>query len=68
MSAYDPNFVSTAFSTACAGYLSAPAAELPLIKAALPQPLTIRERAIYAAIAFGIENPQEWDRRRRRMT
>ncbi len=66
MSLYDPNFVSAQFAAVSAGYLRAPASELPLIKAALPRPATLREQAIYAAIEVGIKFPAEWDERRRR--
>ena len=64
MSLYDPNFVSAQFAAVSAGYLSAPARELPFIKAALPRPKTLREQAIYAAVEIGIKFPQEWDARR----
>ena len=36
MSIHDPNFVSTRFASASAGYLTTPAAELVLMRAALP--------------------------------
>ncbi len=66
MNRYSPDFISIPFGVASHGYLSAPAADLPLIKAALPRPATEREKGIYAAIEYGIANPAEWDARRRR--
>ena len=57
MSDFDPNYMSVEFSAASAGYLTASAAELVQIKARLPRPVTIRERAIYAAIEHRINQP-----------
>jgi hypothetical protein len=66
VSVFDPNFVSEPFATASAGYLEAYAAQLPLIKAALPRPQTKREVAIRDAIEYGIQHPREWNARFRR--
>lgn len=66
MNKYSPDFISVQFGSASQGYLSAPAADLPLIKAGLPSPVTEREKGIYAAIEYGIAHPEEWDARRRR--
>jgi hypothetical protein len=67
VSFHDPNYVCPQFADASAGYLTAPAKALPVILARLPQPRTVRERAIYDVIEIGIRSPQEWDSRRRRM-
>ena len=67
MNRYSPDFISSQFGVASQGYLSASAADLPLIKSRLPRPETERERGIYAAIEHGIAFPEEWDTRRRRM-
>ncbi len=63
MSIHDPNFVSTRFASASAGYLTTYAAELILMRAALPMPTTTREWAIYTAIEYGIRHPVEWNAR-----
>jgi hypothetical protein len=65
---HDPNFLSPAYAFGSAGYLRATAAELALIKAGLPRPHTVRERAIYDTIQYGIENPVAWNRRLHRRT
>ena len=66
MNRYSPDFISIQFGVASHGYLSAPAADLPLSKAALPRPATEREKGIYAAIEYGIAFPEAWDAWRRR--
>lgn len=63
MSVFDPNFVSEPFAIASAGYLEVTAAELAMIKAALPRPQSKREFAIYDAVEYGIRNPQAWNAR-----
>ena len=63
MSIHDPNFVSTRFASASAGYLTTPAAELVLMRAALPKPTTVREWAIYRVIEHGVRHPVEWNAR-----
>jgi hypothetical protein len=61
---FDPNYLSPAFQTAAAGYLSTPARALADKLDRLPEAKSLRERAILEAIADGIRNPSRWERNR----
>ena len=58
---FTPNFLSPQFEVASLGYLSAHARQLPDFLAKLPRPVSVRERAIEAAIAWGVDHPDEWN-------
>ena len=61
MSIFDPNHLSADFEAATRGYLKTPGRQLHVMLELLPRPMTLRERAIYAAICWGVEHPAEWD-------
>jgi len=50
----DPGYMSPEFASASAGYLRAPVERLPAMLAALPEPVSDRERAVVAAIRWRI--------------
>lgn len=62
--------LSPAFELASAGYLAASADELPALAirlrvAADGRRISLRERAIIAAVDWGCANPREWSIRQR---
>lgn len=51
---FDPSYMSPEFAVASAGYLSLDPRRLPDMLAALPEPVSARERAVVAAIRWRI--------------
>lgn len=59
-----PDYLSTAFQQAAAGYLSTPSHGLPAVLRSLPMPTSMREHAIAEAIRDGVRDPVRWERNR----
>lgn len=56
-----PSYLSPDFAQGALGYLGVPARRLADFARRLPLPRTLRERAISAAIEWGVANPDAWD-------
>jgi hypothetical protein len=56
----DPNYISADFISVSLGYLSLHERRLPDLLRILPAPASTREKAIAAAIRWGVDNPNMW--------
>jgi len=55
------DYISARFSAVCHGYLRTPGHRLKTILDDLPPATALRERAIRAAIQWGVDHPALWD-------
>jgi hypothetical protein len=60
---YDHGYMSPEFALACAGYFRLDPAQLPAMLRALPDPVSIRERAVVAAIRWRIAHARISERK-----
>ena len=58
---FDLSYISPDFERTANGYLSTRAKDLAMMFAVLPRANCVRERAIEAAIAWGVRNLVQWD-------
>lgn len=61
---YDHGYMSPEFALISAGYLRVDVCHLPAMLRALPDPVSIRERAVVAAIRWRINHARLTERRR----
>ncbi len=61
---YDYGYMSPEFALISAGYLRVEVEQLPVMLRALPDPVSIRERAVVAAIRWRINHARLTKRRR----
>lgn len=70
----NPDFLSPAFQSAAAGYLSTHARDLPALLGRIASSVTsewtlsMRERAILEAVREGVRNPARWEANRQPIT